>query len=295
MTDLGNTRLPALPPRDEHSHKGDYGRVLILGGSRGMAGAPALAGMACLRSGAGLVSLAVPACVQPTVAAYYPAYTTHALPDDGQLLTAEAAPAISALLGEADAAAIGPGLGRGEAVTRLVAQTVNCAKPLVIDADGLNALAALGEGRPQPNGPRVLTPHAGEFARLAGGPLFDPNDDAERLDRGGALARAFGGPRSVVLLKGPRTVVTDGDRYAINPTGNPGMATGGSGDVLTGVITSLLAQGLGAFEAARLGSYVHGLAGDLAAAKLGQIGMTAVDLIDFLPEAWKRALEAPGG
>lgn len=295
MIDLSNAPLPTLPPRNEHSHKGDYGRALIVGGSLGMAGAPALAGMACLRSGAGLVSLAVPACVQPIAAAYFPAYTTHALPDDGQLLTTEAAPPLSSRLDEADAAAIGPGLGRGEAVTRLVDRSMSHAKPLVIDADGLNALAALGEGRSEPNGPRVLTPHAGEFARLVGEPLDDPNNDAERLDRCGAFAREFGGPQSIVVLKGPKTVVTDGDRFAVNGTGNPGMATGGSGDVLTGVITALLAQGLDAFDAARLGSYVHGLAGDLAAAKLGQIGMTTVDLIDFLPEAWQQVEEDPAG
>lgn len=292
MIDLSNGPPPKLPPRDAHSHKGDYGRALLIGGSLGMAGAPALAGMACLRSGAGLVAIATPRCVQATVAGFYPAYTTHALPDDGERLTTQAAPAIDALMMEADAIAIGPGLGRGAALNDLVAAAWASAKPQVIDADGLNALAASREKLAAPAGPRVLTPHAGEFARLAGEKLNDPNDDAQRRERAAALARSCGG-ETVVLLKGPRSVVTDGERFAVNATGNPGMATGGSGDVLTGVVTALLAQGLSAFDAARLGAHVHGLAADLAAAMLGEVSLTAVELVDHLPAAWKQTLGEP--
>lgn len=288
MTDLSDTPLPTLPSRGANSHKGDYGRALVVGGSRGMAGAPALAGMACLRSGAGLVGVATPGCVQPTVAAFCPAYTTHALPDDDQGLRRDAAAAIHRLLEPADAAAIGPGLGRSAAITSVIDPVMASPTPLVIDADGLNALAELLGACPTPAGPRVLTPHAGEFARLDGGPLSDPNDNAERVARASALAEKLGGPETVVLLKGPRTVVTDGDRFAVNTTGNPGMATGGSGDVLTGVITALLAQGVDAFNAARLGAHAHGLAGDLAAAKLGRVGMIASDLVDCLPAAWEQ-------
>ncbi|QDT70175.1 ATP-dependent (S)-NAD(P)H-hydrate dehydratase [Planctomycetes bacterium MalM25] len=292
MIDRSDEPLPKPAPRDPHSHKGDYGRALIVGGSLGMAGAPALAGMACLRSGAGLVSIATPRCVQATVAGYFPAYTTHALPDDGERLTAQAGPAMRQLADEADAVAIGPGLGRGAALDELVGAAWSSPKPQVIDADGLNALAALRSKLAAPAGPRVLTPHAGEFARLAGRPLADPNDDTQRREQAAALARSFDG-ETVVLLKGPRTVVTNGERFAVNATGNPGMATGGSGDVLTGVLAALLAQGLPAFDAARLAAHVHGLAGDLAAAMLGEVSLTAVDLIDHLPTAWKRTLGEP--
>src|SRR5690606_13385726 len=145
--------------------------------------------------------------------------------------------------------------------------------PMVVDADGLNALAKMGASRAAPAGPRVLTPHAGEFARLSGSPLDDPNDPDQRRDRAAELARNLGGEQSVVLLKGAHTVITDGQRYDVNATGKPGMATGGTGDVLTGVITALLAQGLGAFDAARLAAHAHGVAGDLAAAKLGVIAL----------------------
>ncbi|MEN0111771.1 MAG: NAD(P)H-hydrate dehydratase [Planctomycetota bacterium] len=285
-------QLPTLPERAAASHKGDYGRVLVLGGSLAMAGAPAMTAMACLRSGAGLVEVATPRCVQPTVAAFCPAYTVSPLADDGERLTEAARPALAALLANADAAAIGPGLGRSEGVTALVSMTMTHKAPMVIDADGLNALADRNGSGAAPAGPRVLTPHAGELARLLGEPLSDPDDDAERLAAATWLVERVGGPETVVLLKGPRTVVTDGVRYAVNGTGNPGMATGGSGDVLTGVIAALLGQGLPTLDAARLAACVHGLAGDRAAAKLGQTALTAPDLIDALPGAW-RAVGAP--
>jgi NAD(P)H-hydrate epimerase len=286
VIDVTREPLPQLPQRKPNSHKGDYGRALVVGGSLGMAGAPALAAMASLRSGAGLVSVATPRCAQATVAGYCPAYMTHALADDGERLVARAEPLLAELLKRADAAAIGPGLGRSEAITALVARAWEDSTPLVVDADGLNALAAVQGRLVEPAGLRVLTPHAGEFARLSGRPLVDPHDDDERRERAAELARGLGGPETVVLLKGARTVVTDGVRYAVNATGNPGMATGGTGDVLTGVVTALLAQGLGAFDTARLGAHVHGLAGDLAAAKLGEVALTAMDVVEHLAPAW---------
>ena len=287
MIDVTHDPLPTLRDRLLISHKGNSGRALVVGGSLGMAGAPALAGMACLRSGAGLVSVATPRCVQATVASFCPAYMTQALADDGERLVDKAGQTLAKLLDDADAAAIGPGLGRSDAVTALVGVSWTMKTPMVVDADGLNALATMGSTRAAPAGPRVLTPHAGEFARLSGTPLSDPDDPTERRDRAAELVRSsIGGEQTVVLLKGAHTVVTDGERYAVNATGNPGMATGGTGDVLTGVITALLAQGLGAFDAARLAAHVHGLAGDLAAAKLGVIALTATDLLDYLPEAW---------
>lgn len=286
MTNLSNTPLPRLDTRRPHSHKGTYGRALIVGGSLGMAGAPALAGMACLRSGAGLVGVATPACVQATVAAYCPTYTTHGLADDGERLVAAATEPLAALIRAADAIAIGPGLDRSEAITGLVSMALTLTRPMIVDADGLNALAELGTNAISSGGPRVLTPHAGEFARLSGKPLDDPTDDHERLESAAALARNLGGSETIVLLKGPNTVVTDGERFTVNTTGNPGMATGGAGDVLTGIVTALLGQGLDGFDAARLGAHVHGLAGDLAAAKLGPTSLIATDLIDHLPAAW---------
>ncbi|MEO0529768.1 MAG: NAD(P)H-hydrate dehydratase [Planctomycetota bacterium] len=296
MIDLSNTPLPQISQRRSESHKGDYGRTLIVGGSLGMAGAPALAAMSCLRSGAGLVGIATPSCVQPTVAAYCPAYTTHALADDGERVTIQASQHLDHLIDGADAVAIGPGLGRSKAITQLVGQATTLATPLVVDADGLNALAERWSNklrRIAPAAPLVLTPHAGEFERLSDKPLNDPNEDAERLDAATALVREIGGPETVLLLKGPRTVVTDGEHYAVNATGNPGMATGGSGDVLTGIIAALIGQGLSGFAAARIGAHVHGLAGDLAAAKLGQMSLIATDLVDNLPQAWQSLDASP--
>ncbi|QDV75884.1 NAD(P)H-hydrate dehydratase [Botrimarina mediterranea] len=288
MIDVTHDPLPALRDRLATSHKGDYGRALVVGGSLGMAGAPALAGMACLRSGAGLVSVATPRCVQATVASFCAAYMTQPLADDGERLVDKAGQAVAKLLEDADAAAIGPGLGRSDAINSLVGAMWTLPTPMVVDADALNSLALMGSSRAAPAGPRVLTPHAGEFARLSGSPLSDPNHPEERRDRTAELVQSLGGDQTVVLLKGAHTIITDGDRYAVNATGNPGMATGGTGDVLTGVITALLAQGLDAFAAARLAAHVHGLAGDLAAAKLGVIALTATDLLDYLPEAWNQ-------
>lgn len=286
MIDVSNEPLPKLRERQPTSHKGDYGRALVVGGSLGMAGAPALSAMACLRSGAGLVSVATPRCIQATVAGYCPAYMTHALADDGERLVEQAGPLLAELLDAADASAIGPGLGRSQAITSLVEKAWAVSRPLVVDAEGLRALAATRGRWVAPGGLRVLTPHAGEFGALSGKPLVDPDDDIERRERAAELALAMGGLETVVLLKGARTVVTDGVRSAVNGTGNPGMATGGTGDVLTGVVTALLAQGLGAFDAARLAAHVHGLAGDLAAAKLGEVALTAVDIVEHLAPAW---------
>jgi NAD(P)H-hydrate epimerase len=297
MLDLTDSPLPQLPPRDVHSHKGDFGRALVIGGSLGMAGAPALAATSCLWSGAGLVTVAMPRCVLPFVASFEAALMTAPLDDDGERLVDGAGPAIARLARGATAVAIGPGLGRSDAVTRVVGAAWELPRPMVIDADGLNGLADLlaihrADPRPAirlatPAAPRVLTPHAGEFARLTGAALDDPNNDRERIARAGEFARAVGGPATVVVLKGARTVVTDGERVSLNSTGNPGMATGGSGDVLTGVVLALLCQGMAPFDAARLAAHAHGLAGDLAAAKLGQVAMTAGDVVAHLGDAWR--------
>jgi NAD(P)H-hydrate epimerase len=290
LTDATSTPLVTLPRRRADSHKGDYGRVLIVGGSRGMAGAAALAGLATLRSGAGLVTIATPASVQPTVATFSPCYMTVPLVEDEDGIADFANVMDLAAAREVyDAWAIGPGLGRSAGVTELVAQLYrDIPRPMVVDADGLNALAKAQERNPraldQPAGPRVLTPHPGEFARLAGHAAG--GSAAERAEHVAALCQRDGASRTVVVLKGHDTVIGDVGRYAVNHTGNPGMATGGTGDCLTGVIAGLLGQGLEPWDASRLGVHLHGLAGDFAAAELGQVSLVASDLIDYLPAAF---------
>ena len=277
--------LPQLPPRNPDSHKGDFGRALLIGGSTGMAGAIGLAGMAAMRAGAGLVKLAVAEPSLPIVAGYEPGYMTAPLLADEQgRLSARSRDAIIELCAAATAVGLGPGLGRSRDLTSLVGWLYkHIEKPLVVDADGLNALAEQPQSLAKPGGPRILTPHPGEFARLTGGQIPQPHEREQ-------LAQQFAARCGVVVvLKGRGTVVTDGQRVSVNTTGNPGMATGGTGDVLTGVITALLCQSLGPYEAARLGVYLHGLAGDLAAEALGQVGMIARDLIDYLPRAIRAA------
>lgn len=288
MNDIGSSLFPKLAPRAADAHKGDFGKAWIVGGSLGMAGAPALAGKACLRSGVGLISIAAPRCVQPTVAGFLPDFMTAPLDDDGCSIAESALPTILECFANATAGAIGPGMGRSDGLDQVVARVyeqVRC--PLVVDADALNALATNQATVTKPGGPRILTPHPGEFARLRGKPLADPRNEAERVAAAGDYARLDPTGQTIVLLKGRRTVVTDGVRYAVNTTGNPGMATGGSGDVLTGVLTALLCQGMSLLDAARLGAHVHGIAGDLAATELGEMSLTASDLVGWLPAAWK--------
>ena len=256
--------VPRLPPRRADSHKGDYGRVLLVAGSRGMSGAAVLCGGAALRGGAGLVTVACPREIQDTVAAGNPCYMTFALTGN------------VADLPKADAVAVGPGVGpdAGGLVRDLVA---HFAGPLVIDAD---ALAAIPRGGFVRAVPAVLTPHPGEFARLLGKPITEVQAHRETLAV--EFARAEG---VVLLLKGSGTLVTDGRQVYVNSTGNPGMATGGCGDVLTGLIAALLGQGLPPFDAAELGAWAHGYAGDLAARRFGEVSLTALDLLDHLPAA----------
>jgi NAD(P)H-hydrate epimerase len=273
--------LPRLAPRRPDAHKGDFGLALIVGGSRGMAGAAALAGMAALRGGAGLVRVAVPDPILETVAGFEPAYMTIPLPaDPSGHIAAAAFDRIAESSEQATIIACGPGLGQSADLQQLVVrlyQTI--AKPMVFDADALNALATNPESLAKPGGPRILTPHPGEFARLIGRKL-------EADARNAAAVQFASRCGIVVVLKGHRTLITDGQRRAINTTGNPGMATGGTGDVLTGLITALACQKLAPFDAARLGVYLHGLAGDLAAEEIGEVSLSAGDLIQYLPDAF---------
>ena len=274
--------LRPLQPRDPDSHKGNFGRALLVGGSRGMSGAIALAALATLRSGAGLVTIATADSCLDTVAGFEPCYMTKALADDHHGRIAYAAKSqILELAEAADCIALGPGIGQSEDLVRLVVELYQeLEKPLVVDADALNCLAKHGFVNLKPGGPRVLTPHPGEFRRLAGNEGLQPAAMPEVAKKLAAQSRA------VILLKGHRTQVTDGAQTYINETGNPGMATGGSGDVLTGIITALICQSFSPFEAACSGTYLHGVAGDIAAENRGQISLIARDIIDSLPDAF---------
>jgi NAD(P)H-hydrate epimerase len=256
-----------------------------------MAGAPSVTGMAALRSGAGLVTIATPDSAQPTVAAFSPCYMTIPLVEDDYGI-ADMANVVDLLEARErfDVWAVGPGLGQSEGAAELVARLYrDVPRPMVVDADGLNGLAATLKRNPQalnsPAGPRILTPHPGELARLTG--YLPPPETESRAECAAQLCRRDSTGRTIVLLKGHETVITDGKSFTVNRTGNPGMATGGTGDCLTGVIAALVGQHLDPWAAARLGAHVHGLAGDLAAKDLGQVALIATDLIDYLPAAFK--------
>lgn len=280
--------IPRLITRESDSHKGTFGRALIVGGSRGMSGAVALAGVSALRAGAGLVTVAVPDRCLETVASYSLCYMTVPLPDDvNGRLADDADPVLRELSCRASSLGVGPGLSRSESVTRVVAELyVRYTGPMVVDADALNALASLSDvstgGLPVAGGPRILTPHIGEFRRLYGDENL-PADECREAAHGYAKANNM-----IVVLKGPATLVTNGETRFENTTGNPGMATGGSGDVLTGVTTSLLGQRYSPLDAAVLAVHVHGLAGDMARDRVGEISMNATDIIDSLPAAFQK-------
>ena len=262
-------RLPPLPKRSPDANKGDCGRILVIAGSRGMAGAAVLTANGAYRGGAGLVTLAVPENIVDTVAALQVCGVVRALPAKIDEL-------------DADVLAVGPGLGADPATVAFVRKIVAGEKrPIVLDADGLNAFAGEPDLLAGSGPPRILTPHPGELGRLTGATPAAINRARRRAAE--AAAKRF---KSIVVLKGRGTIVTDGKRTEVNDTGNAGMATGGTGDVLTGLIAALVGQGMKPFEAARLGVHLHGRAGDLAAEKLGLHSIMATDLLDFLPAAF---------
>ena len=271
--------LSLLPDRNPWGHKGNFGKLLLLCGSRGYTGAAFFAAMGALRAGAGLVFLGVPESIYGIEAVKLNEPVIFPLPDAGGRLSADAVPEILTRLPQMDAVLVGPGLGQSEgtlAVVRAVLENAQC--PVVVDADGINVLSAhrdLLRGRKLPT---ILTPHDGEFARL-GGVIGE-----DRMAAAAALAEELG---CTVLLKGHETCITDGTDGYINPTGNPGMAVGGSGDVLAGVITALLGAGLPPLEAAACGAWLHGAAGDRCAAELGQYGMLPTDMLSALPRLMK--------
>ena len=271
--------LSILPERDPFGHKGSFGKVLLLCGSRGFTGAAYLAAMGALRSGAGLVYLGVPESIYAIEAVKLNEPVVFPLPDVDGKLSAEAIPQILNRLPAMDAILIGCGLGISEgtlAVVKAVLETAVC--PVVLDADGINVLYGhmdILRGRQYPT---ILTPHDGEFRRV-GGSVGD-----DRMASAGAFASEFG---CVLLLKGHRTCITDGQTGYVNGTGNPGMAVGGSGDVLAGILTGLLGQGIEPLKAAACAAWLHGAAGDLCASELGQYAMLPTDMLSALPRLLK--------
>ncbi len=278
------TDVPPLSSRAADGNKGIYGRILVVAGSRGMTGAAILSASAALRGGAGLVRVAVPSGSMPIVASGNPCYMTVALPEDaeGRIAAAAIAPLLAQAEGN-DVIAVGPGLGQSDDVTAVVSALVSqTLKSMVLDADGLNAVRHHPERLRNRAAPLVLTPHPGEFARLIGSDIATVQADRE------ALATRFASENGLILvLKGHQTLVTDGRRLYRNTTGNPGMATGGTGDVLTGLIAALLGQKLEPFAAAQRGVFWHGRAGDLARDDLGEVCLIAADLLTYLPRALK--------
>ena len=271
--------LALLPDRKENAHKGNFGKVLLLCGSRGFTGAAYLAAMGALRAGAGLVYLGVPESIYQIEAIKLNEAIVFPLPDREGMLCPEAIPLLADRLPQMDAVVLGCGLGQSqgaEGVVRWVLEQARC--PLVLDADGINLLSRHRDVLRGRAGATILTPHQGEFVRL-GFPIGE-----DRMASARQAAQELG---CVMVLKGHGTCVTDGQREYINPTGNPGMAVGGSGDVLAGILGSLLGQGLAPLEAAACGCWVHGAAGDQCARDLGQYGMLPTDMLNALPRLLK--------
>ena len=271
-----------LPPRRADTNKGTYGHLLVVAGSRGKTGAAALAGVAALRSGVGLCTVATPADALSDVQGHAPELMGVALPAAAVLGPSH----LDALLAAAEgkhALVIGPGIPRGPETHAVLGELLaRLDVPVLLDADGLNAIAGHAELLERSRGPVVLTPHPGEMARLTGKTVGEVQ--AHRIAAATGFARAH---RAVVVLKGARTVVADsGGQVRVNPTGNPGMATGGTGDVLSGMVGAFLAQGLTPFDAASVGVLAHGLAGDAAARRWGRLGIIASDLTAALGEVW---------
>ena len=266
-----------LPRRDRNAHKGSFGRVLIVGGSVGYTGAPVLAANAALRTGAGLIFVGVPEAVYPIVARKLdePMVFPLACDEEGRLNT-RAIPELVKRLENCDACLVGPGLGRSPAILDVAAAILTHAScPVILDADGINCLEGNIDILGQAKAPVILTPHDGEFRRLGGDPAPD-----RRYETAKDLARTWG---VTVLLKGHRTLTVGPEKVYLNPTGNPGMATGGSGDVLAGILLALLGQGVAPAEAAAAAAWLHGAVGDSCAEAWGEYGMTPTDIIANLP------------
>lgn len=271
--------LALLPDRAPWAHKGNFGKILMICGSRGYTGAAALASMGALRCGAGLVFLAVPESIYAIEAVKLTEPIVLPLPDKDGTLSESGTEQVLSLLAGKDAVLIGPGIGRSPGAAAVLRAVIeNARMPLVIDADGINLLSAhkdLLRGR---TAPTVLTPHDIEF-RCLGGDL-----SLGRREAAQALAAEL---NAIVLLKGHETWITDGTVSYCNHTGNPGMAVGGSGDLLAGMILSLIGQGIKPLEAAACGAWLHGAAGDICEKEIGQYGMLPSDMLNVLPRLLK--------
>jgi NAD(P)H-hydrate epimerase len=296
VDDLAAARL--LPERPPRAHKGTFGKLLVIAGSLDYAGAALLVCRGAGRAGAGLVTLAVPESLQPLFAAKVVEATTMALPED-DVEEVDPEPAIARILDhDHDAIVLGPGLRPGLATTELVRELLHVPEeptpaPMVLDAEGLRSIASIGSWFEGITRACVLTPHPGEFARLRAGDGIDAEADGDLSGddeaRSAAAKDAAARWRQVVVLKGARTVVAEPDgSIAVMPFENPALATGGTGDVLAGIIGALLAQHLAPGAAAKLGAYLHGLAGDMVRERIGDSGLLASDLPDAVPLVRKR-------
>lgn len=271
--------LGILPDRDPDGHKGTFGKILLICGSRGYTGAAALAAMGALRSGAGLVYLAVPESIYTIEATKLTEPVILPMADKGGMLSADAEQTLLPLIPKMDAILIGPGIGIGEGTRNILQIVLREAKcPVVVDADGITLLAAHKDILRGRSCPVIVTPHDGEFIRMSGS--LEP----DRITAAMSLARENS---IIVLLKGRGTLITDGTTCYRNPTGNPGMAVGGSGDLLAGILTAFLGQGIEPLEAAACAAWVHGAAGDLCAQELGQYAMLPSDMLTKLPRLLK--------
>lgn len=271
--------LSILPDRRENAHKGDFGRILLLCGSRGYTGAAWFSAMGALRTGAGLVYLGVPESIYTIEAVKLNEPIVFPLPEEDGKLSTNAIAEVQKLLPIMDAVLVGPGLGISHGTSEMLKWILqNYSGPVVVDADGINVLAQHMDILRERHFPTILTPHPGEFSRICS----KPNADRQ------SAAMTFAKENNCILvLKGHRTVITDGKQCYINPTGNPGMAVGGSGDVLAGMIVSLIGQGIDPLQAAACGAYLHGAAGDICAKNKGQYGMLPSDMVEVLPRLLK--------
>lgn len=278
------TDVPLLPAREPHSHKGNYGRLLILAGSKGMVGAACLATMAALRSGVGLVTLGIPDSLMPIASIKLTCAMVHGFSETiEQTFSMKAMDEILEFSQNMDVIAIGPGISRQQETKKMICDLIpqiQC--PIVLDADALIALSENVNILKRRKFESILTPHPGEFSSLLHQPWAFIEPQKRKL-----VAQFCLDYNCTTVLKCNPSIITNGDWYYCNTTGNPGMATGGSGDVLTGIIAALLAQKLSSKDATILGTWIHGLAGDLASKKYGQVSMIASDIIEMLPQAFK--------
>ena len=264
-----------LPDRKPESHKGDYGKILLLCGSRGFTGAAALAAMGALRTGAGLVYVGVPESIYAIEAVKLTEAIVFPLPEENGKLSAKAIPEIRKYLQTMDAVLVGCGLGISTGTMAVLDAVLREFRgPVVVDADGITMLASCPELLKERKFPTILTPHEGEFRRL------NMALEEDRLTGAMLAAKELG---CIMLRKGHNTVITDGESHYINPTGNSGMAVGGSGDVLAGILVSLLGQGIDPLKAAACAAWIHGAAGDRCAEQMGQYGMLPTDMLTQIP------------